>query len=119
MVRAMTLVAMFMGVMVIGACEDTDGQGTGNSVLLQNRSSYTLIEVNFAADGSVVWGPNVLDGVALLPGGDLQVALPCDDYDIRIVDDSLSECVLTQVSPLCGDPIDFWMGDNLFAACGF
>jgi hypothetical protein len=76
-------------VCVLGGCTDDDGQGTPEPTSTVATVAGVSID---AADITVVTEPvQLLDGISLLPGGDLPTALPFLDQISRIVDRQLSD----------------------------
>ena len=96
------LVALAM----IASCE-------GDSTLtIHNDSSYALYEINLSPVSAATWGPDLLDGDALLPGETIEIYdIVCDDYDVRLVDEDGAECVIQDLD-LCFDD-EVWQIDDL------
>lgn len=86
---------------------------------IYNDSDYTLIEINLAPVGSSSWGANLISGDVLLPDESITIVnIECGTYDIRVIDDLESDCVLANVD-LCFDS-DGWTVDNtILDICAF
>jgi hypothetical protein len=86
----------------------TDGD---SSFTVENESDYAIFEAYIAEESSPSWGPELLGGVALLPGERLEVFdLDCGTYDALIYDEIGAECELNHID-LCFDDA-YWVIDN-------
>jgi hypothetical protein len=86
---------------------------------IYNDSDYALIEINLAPVDQVTWGPNLLRGDVLLPDESLTiVSIECDTYDVRVVDDLNSECILADVD-LCFDSDGWSVTNTVLDFCDF
>ena len=111
-VLLVTLLAILAGGAVEAARSDSD-------VTFTNRSSWDIYEIYISAVGESEWGEDQLeDGV--LESGDsfLLYSIPCDDYDILLIDEDGDECVLEEVG-LCGDSEEWVIRDKDLLACQF
>jgi hypothetical protein len=93
---------MFFAFLMFPACIIVDEP---SELTIVNESDYDLIELRLAPIDSGVWGPNELGRDPLYAGGDSITlgGIPCDTYDILIVDDLGAECVLRDRSLCLGD----------------
>jgi hypothetical protein len=108
-----TLVSALL-VTALAACGGGD-----SSLTITNDSSYTLLEINLAAIDDPNWGPDLLGAEVLDPGDSLVITeIDCDTYDVRVVDDTNAECVLTELD-LCFDDAVWFIDDFDLALCGF
>jgi len=123
--QAVALLLAAMAAALSGCIIIDDGGGSGpdpdvpgGTLVIDNRSDFAIREVNLAAVGSDVWGPNLIAGDILAPQESIAIATPCDHYDVRVLDPTGAECVLVDVD-LCFDDA-YWRIDNdtLFA-CGW
>lgn len=89
------------------ACSGSDegvgleGDRAGSQFLgISNRSSHTLIRLQLAEPGTGVWGDDQLAGPMEPDGLDFEFQVPCDVYDVKLVDADANECVLEELD-LC------------------
>jgi len=81
------------------------------SLKLVNKSDWVIhhIYVSSAADGE--WGPDQLDDETLASGGSLTLTgISCDLYDIKVVDEEGTECVIS-AADLCEND-SYWLVTN-------
>jgi hypothetical protein len=90
-----------------------------SSFSIENRSSFTLQEINLAPVDSLTWGRDLLAGDVLFPGETLHIEqIDCDVYDVRVEDNAGRECILVDLD-LCFDDA-LWILDNArLASCAF
>jgi len=81
-------------------------------VEIRNDSDWAIHELYISSDDENEWGPDQLgQDIIEADGGSYQLhSIPCDSYDIRLVDEDGDECVVGGV-PLCGDS-DVWRITN-------
>jgi hypothetical protein len=114
MARGRSLALCAILVTALGACGGGD-----SSLTIENDSSFTLFEVNLAAIDDPNWGPDLLGGEVLDPGDTLVITdIDCDTYDVRVVDDTGTECILDAVD-LCFDDAVWHLDDIDLAICSF
>jgi hypothetical protein len=102
----------------LGAC-GADDPDTSSTLIIENDSSYTLLEINLSPTTSASWGPDLLGNTVLAPGDTFEVSgIQCDTYDIRVVDEDLDPCILHAVD-LCLDNAVWRIDDVELATCGF
>jgi hypothetical protein len=78
---------------------------------VENESDYAIFEAYIAEQSSPSWGPELLGGVALLPGESLEIYdLECGTYDALVYDELGAECELNNID-LCFDDA-YWVIDN-------
>ena len=88
-----------------------------STLTVRNDSSFTIVEINLSPEGESTWGADLLGGDVLAPGDALEVsAIECDVYDLRVVDELDSECIVLGVD-LCFDDAVWALDDADFAAC--
>lgn len=102
---------------LVGCSSDDDDDDA--SLTIENESSVTLIEINLSSIDDAEFGPDVLGADVLDPGDVLVLSeIPCDVYDIRVVDEDGVECLLDTVD-LCLDDSTWVIDDTELALCGF
>ncbi len=106
------LVAIIVATALVGLSCDS-------SFTIVNESSYALIEINLSPVGSRSWGSNLVGGGMLAPGSSLTVDfINCDDYDVRVIDETGLECILGGISICFSD--DAWViTDGMLNSCAF
>lgn len=86
-------------------------------VTILNNSSWDIHELYLSSTGDDEWGPDQLGSDVI--GNDVSYELhsiPCDDYDVRLVDEDGDECVVEDVS-LCADSDTWEITDEDLLAC--
>lgn len=87
-----------------------------STVQIVNRSSWDIHQLFLSPSDDDEWGPDQLGEEIIESGGSFTLrAIPCDEYDVRLVDEDGDECVVGAV-PLCADN-DKWVikNDDLLA----
>ncbi len=68
------------------------------SVTIVNRSDYDIHHLYLSPTDHEDWGPDQLGKNVITHGGKFTLNnIPCDEYDIRLVDDEGDECVVSDV----------------------
>jgi hypothetical protein len=111
--KAAPLLALVLALGLSGCSSDSDNA----TLTIDNQSSVMLTEINLAPIDSPVFGPNLLDGDVLLPGEVITVVdIPCDFFDVRVVDEFGTNCILPSVDLCFSDAL--WVIDDFeLAAC--
>jgi hypothetical protein len=115
--RTLALFATTLAFTALTACGGGDDPGD-SSLTIDNGSSYILLEINVSPVDEASWGPDLLGSETLDPGDSLVIELDCDVYDIRILDDTNTECILESVD-LCFEDAAWEIDDTELALCGF
>jgi hypothetical protein len=77
------------------------------TVKVINQSKWEIHHIFLSPASEEEWGPDQLEDEVLTKGQSLTLTgIPCNDYDIKVVDEDGDECVIEEVS-LCGDN-SFW-----------
>jgi hypothetical protein len=76
---------------VLDAC---GGFGGKSEITVQNESSFVLEEIYVTPVDVFDWGPDRLGSEVLFPGESLTIDVECDVYDVMVVDELGTECVL-------------------------
>ncbi len=100
MKKAAILVGAVWGLALLAA---GPAQAKRASVTIYNQSDWEIHQFFLSSTDDEEWGPDQLGERVI--GTDQSFTLtdiPCDSYDVMIVDEDGDECVLTEVD-LCGD----------------
>jgi hypothetical protein len=90
--------------------------GADSTVTLVNESEYAIYQMFMSPTSEPVWGPDQLGEDVLLPGESVSIAVDCDAYDVRLVDDEGEECVLEDVQ-VCLEDAVWHLTDDALAIC--
>jgi hypothetical protein len=98
----------------------TPGPGPGPAVLtIENQSDVAIVDLFVTDTGSTTWGPDLLGGDVLLSGESIDVTAPaCSTYDVMVVDEHNTDCVLESVD-LCFDDAIWTIRNSTIASCSF
>jgi len=92
--------------------------GSYDSVVnINNQSSWDIHEMYLSSTDTTDWGPDQLGEHVI--GNDETFKLhgiPCDDYDVRLVDEDGDACVVGGVT-LCADQDAWVISDDDLLAC--
>ena len=107
-----TLALALMGVATMATAAKLD-----SAVKIRNDSDWSIHELYVSSEDDDEWGPDQLGSEIIeSEGGSYQLhSIPCDSYDVRLVDEDGDECVVSGVL-LCADK-DTWRitNDDLLA----
>ena len=91
---------------------DTDAE-----VNIVNNSSWDIHKLYISSVDTQEWGPDQLGDDAIASGNSYTLtSIPCDAYDVKIVDEDGDECVVAAVA-LCADKDDWTIEDEALLAC--
>jgi hypothetical protein len=77
-------------------------------VKLVNKSLWDIHHLYLSSVDDQEWGPDQLGDQVIASGDSFELhGIPCDDYDVRLVDEDGDECVVGGVT-LCADD-DAWV----------
>ena len=77
------------------------------SVKVINQSKWEIHHLYLSSSSDEEWGPDQLEDEILTKGDSLTLTdIPCDEYDIKVIDEDGDECVIEAVD-LCRDN-SFW-----------
>jgi hypothetical protein len=87
------------------------------AVTIHNRSAWDIYQLFLSSTDDYSWGDDQL-GKHIIESGDRFKlhGIPCDDYDVRIVDEDGDVCIIGGVS-LCGDRETWVITDADLLAC--
>lgn len=81
------------------------------TVTIVNNSDWDIHRLFLSPTDEDHWGPDQLGDEVLASGGSFKLrAIPCDDYDVKLIDEDGDECVVAAVD-ICGGH-EKWAFDN-------
>ncbi|HEY0140560.1 MAG TPA: hypothetical protein VGF48_06675 [Thermoanaerobaculia bacterium] len=84
-------------------CAATPAFAADATVKVINQSKWEIHHLYLSSSEEDTWGPDQLEDEVLAKGDSLTLSgIPCDDYDIKVVDEDGDECIIEAVS-LCKD----------------
>ena len=91
--------------------------GSDSKVVVKNLSHWAIHEMYFSPTEQREWGDDQLGKHTIETGGSFTLTgVPCDSYDVRVVDEDGDECVVEDVA-LCADKEKWVINDNDLLAC--
>jgi hypothetical protein len=83
-----------------------------------NESDYIIEDIYVTQVDTFDWGPDLLGGDVLRSGESITIAVDCDVYDIKVIDETGVECELHDIDVCLED--DGWVIDDVtLDACAF
>lgn len=101
-----------------GLLADCAGFGYDSELRVQNESSVVIEEIYVAQIDSSSWGPDRLGGEILFPGEGFTMELTCDVYNVLVVDELGTECMLESLD-LCFEDAIWFVTNGQLAGCDF
>lgn len=93
------------------------GRKSDARVYIVNHSSYAIHQLFLSATSDTEWGPDQLKDATIESGESFTLRrIPCDRYDIRLIDEDQDPCVIRNV-PLCADADRWEITDQDLLAC--
>ena len=87
------------------------------SVTIENLSDWEIHEFYLSSVEDEEWGPDQLGQHIIHPGGSFKLTdIPCDTYDVLLVDEDGDECVVTEVD-LCGQKEKWAITNEILLGC--
>jgi hypothetical protein len=89
----------------------------GSDVILINKSQWAIHELYFSPTDEVEWGEDQLEEMTIGTGEKFTLTgIPCDKWDVRVVDEDGDECVIENVG-LCADTDKWVINDSDLLNC--
>ena len=86
-------------------------------VVIENQSNWEIHQLYLSSTDDEEWGPDQLGREVIESGGSYQLhGIPCDNYDVRLVDEDGDICEVGGV-PLCGDDEAWVIDDDDLLSC--
>ena len=90
-----------------------------SSVTIHNGSSWAIHELYLSPSDEEAWGPDQLGSEIIDSDGRFTLnGIPCNEYDVRLVDEDGDECVVGGVG-LCADNDTWTISDEDLLECQF
>jgi hypothetical protein len=87
------------------------------NVKVINQSKWEIHHIFLSSSDEAEWGEDQLEDDILTKGDSLTLtSIPCDLYDIKVIDEDGDECVIEQVD-LCGDSSYWKITDKALLEC--
>lgn len=117
LLRGVVPLVLLVTIAAAGAAEAA--RRSDSDVELVNRSAWDIHELYLSSVDDDEWGPDQLGDEVIESGGSFLLhSIPCDDYDVLLVDEDGDECVLEGVG-LCGDSEAWVITSKDLLACQF
>jgi hypothetical protein len=104
--------------LVFLACAAPAMAGKGDSkIIVVNKSSWAIHQMYLSPTDDEDWGDDQLGHQVINTGETFTLSgVPCDKWDIRVVDEDGDECVIPNVG-LCGDTDRWVINDKDLLGC--
>ena len=111
------LVLCIAALFLVGVAPAFAGGKKSATVKVINQSKWDIHHLFLSSSDDDEWGPDQLEDEILTKGQSLTLtSIPCDDYDIKVVDEDGDECVIEEVS-FCGDDSYWKITDKALLEC--
>ncbi len=88
-----------------------------SSVKINNKSKWEIHHLYLAPHSSDEWGPDQLKDAVIATGASFTLTgVPCDKYDVKVVDEDGDECVIEDAA-ICHDKAFWNITDEELLAC--
>lgn len=91
-------------------CTTSDGNSDA-TLTVTNDSDYIIDELYVTQVDSTNWGANLLGGDGLFPDESITLAVECDFYDAKLIDESGVDCIVHDLD-LCANDADWIIRNN-------
>ena len=114
------VIAMFA--VVFGAymleSSSTEAQRRTATVTIRNNSSWNLHHFYVSPHDQNTWGPDQLGDEVIANGESFTITdIPCDAYDLKLVDEDGDQCIITDID-LCNENLVWTIDQSVLANCG-
>lgn len=97
-------------------CVVVSDDGPDSDISIYNDSDYVLYEIYVSPIGAYSWGPDLLGSDVLYPDESVTVAVDCDVYDVMVVDELGTECILESID-VCYESATWYVSNGDLAFC--
>jgi hypothetical protein len=88
--------------LVVTMAISVSGAGRKSDVTVVNQSAWDIHHLYLSAADENEWGPDQLGNDVIGTGDSFKImGIPCDEYDVRLVDEDGDECMVFAVD-ICG-----------------
>ena len=110
MIKRTGMMCLALSVAAISAAQ-------AGKIVIDNQSSWHIYEFYLSSVYDDDWGPDQLGGDILEVDGRFTLrSVPCDDYDVLLVDEDGDECIVSDVD-ICARR-DYWViDDKMLLSC--
>jgi hypothetical protein len=92
-------------------------QAQKSNVVIKNKSDWEIHQFFLSPVETDKWGPDQLGEQVIATGGTFTLkGVPCDSYDVMLVDEDGDECVVSEVD-ICGDSQGWVISNDDLLAC--
>lgn len=88
-----------------------------SDVTVHNDSEWAIFHFYLSSSDDDEWGPDQLGRDVIENGGSFTLTdIPCDEYDVKLVDEDGDECVVEAVD-VCGEDDEWLITDDDLLEC--
>jgi hypothetical protein len=96
---------------------EANAAGRKSDVTVHNDSDFAIFHFFLSSSAEDEWGPDQLGDHVIKNGGSFTLtSIPCDEYDVKLVDEDGDECVVEAVD-VCGDDDEWLITDEDLLDC--
>lgn len=108
---------VILGSLMISLFATTAWAATNSKIIVVNKSNWAIHELYFSPTNETEWGEDQLGDTTIETGEQFTLSgVPCDKWDVRVVDEDGDECVVENVG-LCDDTDKWVIKDSDLLAC--
>lgn len=117
MIRSTLLLALALVLAASAPPAPAAGKKSHSVVVIENQSLWDIHQLYLSAVSEDDWGPDQLGAEIIASGESFRLTgIPCDSYDIKLVDEDGDQCVVGGVA-LCGDHDTWTITDDDLLTC--
>lgn len=88
-----------------------------SDVTVHNDSDFAILHFFLSSSADDEWGPDQLGDHVIKNGGSFTLTgIPCDEYDVKLVDEDGDECIVEAVD-VCGEDDEWLITDEDLLDC--
>jgi hypothetical protein len=92
-------------------------QAQKSNVVIKNKSDWAIAQLFLSPVDTEEWGPDQLQEQVIGTGETFTLqGVPCDSYDVMLVDEDADECIVPGVD-ICGDDAGWVISNDDLLAC--
>jgi len=117
MKRAATFVAGVALLGLVGFALATPANAKNATVTVVNQSDWVISQFFLSSDDEDEWGPDQLGEDVIGTGDSFKLKnVPCDTYDVKLIDEDEDECIVEEVD-ICGGKEVWTITSKLLLSC--